>query len=336
MAAKSTTTKPIRKKTAGAKKTTTKPAPAKATTTSPKTRKLRPAPRRMFRFRRRVARPGKIASVWKISRQVGVVLWQHKKIFIGLALIYGILNLVLVRGFSGGADVSSLKGQLGQVVGGNPGPLLSSAAIFVSLISTSGNTSSSTGGAYQSLLIVIMSLATIWALRMVLAGDKIRLRDSFYKGMYPLIPFVLVLLVVLLQTIPFVAGASIYGLLMNQGIAVDVGEQTATVAIFLALASITVYLLCSSLFALYIVTLPNMTPMKALRSARELVRYRRWPIIRKLLFLPLAGLVIASIIMLPAILLVPAVAQWLFFVLTMFALIIGNAYMYVLYRELLV
>ena len=60
------------------------------------------------------------------------------------------------------------------------------------------------------------------------------------------------------------------------------------------------------MFALYIVTLPDMTPMKALRSARELVRYRRWTVLRKVLFLPLMLLVVAAIIMVPIIILADA------------------------------
>ncbi|HET8709670.1 MAG TPA: hypothetical protein VFL85_05355 [Candidatus Saccharimonadales bacterium] len=335
MATKTASTKPVTK--AGTtEKSSPKAVAVVREVAGAKARRLRPAPRRFFRFRRRVARPKRIANAWQISRTVGVLVWQHKKIFLGLALIYGVLNLVLVRGFSGGTDVTALNNQLGQVFGGNFGPLLSSTTVFLSLISTSGNTTSATGGAYQSFLILIMSLATIWALRMVMAGDKIRLRDTFYNGMYPLVPFMLVLLVIVLQSLPLLIGAGIYGLLINQGIAVDAGEQTLTVLVSVALAAVTIYWLCASLFALYIVTLPDMTPMKALRSARELVRYRRWPIIRKLLFLPIAGLIIASAVMLPAILFVPVIAQWLFFVLTMFALIIGNTYMYVLYREMLV
>ncbi len=53
--------------------------------------------------------------------------------------------------------------------------------------------------------------------------------------------------------------------------------------IFFLLAMLTLIYVKSSLFALYIVTLPDMTPMKALRSARELARYRRWTVLRKIL-----------------------------------------------------
>jgi hypothetical protein len=91
----------------------------------------------------------------------------------------------------------------------------------------------------------------------------------------------------------------------------------------------------SSVFALYIVTLPDVTPMQALRSARELVRHRRWSIARKVLFLPVSLLVIAAAIMIPVILLLTPASEWAFFVLSMFSLAVIHSYMYGLYRELL-
>jgi hypothetical protein len=318
------------------KKPTAKPAAraivAKATD---KPRRLRDAPRYKFRFRRQFSQPQPIVSVWRITRRTASILWQHKRLFLGLAITYGLLNLILVRGFSGGTDVSQIKSDLGDVFKGNIGALASSMSIFVALVSTSGNTSSSTGGAYQLFVVLIMSLAVIYALRMTLAGEIVRIRDAFYQGMYPLIQFLLVLVVVALQCLPFLLGATIYSIVASTGIATDVGEQALWGILYLLLAGVSIYMLCSSLFALYIVTLPGMTPKKALRSARELVRYRRWPIIRKLLFLPLVLFVAAAVIMLPVILVVPVLAQWLFFLLTMIGLVAMHAYMYVLYRELL-
>jgi hypothetical protein len=79
-----------------------------------------------------------------------------------------------------------------------------------------------------------------------------------------------------------------------------------------------------------------MTPMKALRSARELVRYRRWTVLRKVLWLPFVLLLAAALIMVPIIIWLTALAQWIFFLLTMFAVAAVHAYLYGLYRELLV
>jgi uncharacterized membrane protein len=83
------------------------------------------------------------------------------------------------------------------------------------------------------------------------------------------------------------------------------------------------------------VTLPDMTPMKAIRSARGLVKSRRWLVLRKILFLPLVLFILAGVIMLPFLLAVASIASWVFFVLSICTLAIVNSYMYALYRELI-
>ena len=124
----------------------------------------------------------------------GTLHWHH--------LIYGLLNLVLVQGLAGGTDVSSLKNALNQAFTGGLGSLASAFSVFVVLVGSAGNGSSQTAGAYQLILGIMTSLAVIWALRQVLAGRQIRIRDAYYRGMYPLVPFMLVLLVVGLQLLP--------------------------------------------------------------------------------------------------------------------------------------
>jgi hypothetical protein len=122
---------------------------------------------------------------------------------------------------------------------------------------------------------------------------------------------------------------------INNGIAIYAVEKILWALLFAGLALLTLYMLSSSVFALYIVTLPDMTPMKALRSARELVRYRRWTVLRKIICLPIILLLVALVIMLPVIILLTPLARWVFFILTMAALLAIHAYMYTLYRELL-
>ncbi|HET9174469.1 MAG TPA: hypothetical protein VFN56_04270 [Candidatus Saccharimonadales bacterium] len=277
----------------------------------------------------------KLPNVLVLTRQAAMVLWRHKALFAGIIIIYGLLNVVLVQGLANSTDVTSLKQTLNQAFTGHLRQVTSGLAIFVILVGSAGNGSSPTAGAYQVFLIVIVSLAVIWALRQVLAGTSVRVRDAYYKGMYPLIPLVLVLAMIAVQLLPLVIGASIYSLVVNNGIAVNGWQQAAWALGAIALACLSLYWVCSSLFAGYIVTLPDMTPMKALRSARELVRYRRWQIIRKLLWLPLLLFIVAAVIMLPIIVWLTPVAQWVFFILTMFAVAVVHAYMYSLYRELL-
>jgi hypothetical protein len=276
-----------------------------------------------------------LPNVWQLTKTASLTLWQHRKLFIGLTLIYGLLNVVLAQGLSGGTDVSSLKHSLSQVSHGHFGFVGSSLSVFVTLIGSAGNTSSQTAGAYQIFLALIGSLSIIWALRQVLSGARPRIRDAYYRGMYPLIPFLLVLMVVVLELVPLLIGSTLYSLVISNGIAVHAIEKIFWGVVFGLSALLTLYWLSSSLFALYIVTLPDMTPMKALRSARELVRRRRWTTLRKILALPVILLIVAAAVMLPIIVVLTPVAQYVFFLLTMAALVAVHAYMYTLYRELL-
>lgn len=279
--------------------------------------------------------PPKLPSAWRIARMSVTTLWQHKRLFGALTLTYGLLNLVLVQGIAGHTDVSELKTTLDELFTGNYSSLASGLSIFALLIGSAGNTSSETAGAYQLFLSLISSLAIIWALRQVLAGKVIRVRDAFYRGMYPLIPFILVLLVIGLQLLPLLIGSTLYSLVVTNGIAVDAIEKVFWAIVYILLAGISLYLLSSSLFALYIATLPDMTPLKALRSARELVRGRRGAVVRKLVGLPIILLLVAALIMLPIIIWLTPLAEWVFFILTMLGLLAVHTYMYTFYRELL-
>jgi hypothetical protein len=298
-------------------------------------RRLKRPSYRTLRFQKRIKHPTQLPNAWQLTKAASVTLWQYRKLFIGITLVYGLLNLVLVKGFSSGTDVSSLKSELNQVFRGDLGSLASGLSVFVVLVGSAGNGSSDTAGAYQLFLALIVSLAVIWALRQVLAGVTIRIRDAYYRGMYPFIPFILVLIVIGLQLIPLLIGSGLYSIVTANGIAVYFVEKLIWILLFVLLALLSLYMLSSSLFALYIVTLPDMTPMKALRSARELVRYRRWTVLRKILCLPIILLIVAIIIMLPIILWLTPLAQWVFFLLTVFVLTAIHAYMYTLYRELL-
>lgn len=298
-------------------------------------RRLKPGRYQSLKLQQRIKHPVRLPSVWSITKKTALTLWQHKGLFIGITVIYGLLNLVLAQSLSGATDLSSLKHALDQAFAGNFATLKSSLSVFVVLVTSAGNNSSATAGAYQLFIGLIASLAVIWALRQALSGAKIRVRDAYYRGMYPLIPFILVLMVVGLQLIPLVIGSTLYSLVVNNAIAVYAIEKLLWAMLYLLLALLSLYMVSSSLFALYIVTLPDMTPMKALRSARELVRYRRWTVLRKIICLPIILLVVAALIMLPIIVWLTALSQVAFFALSTFGLAAVHGYMYTLYRELL-
>ncbi|HVX23987.1 MAG TPA: hypothetical protein VG992_01450, partial [Candidatus Saccharimonadales bacterium] len=319
------------------KKTTTKPAVIDEPLAQSGPRRLKSSHKR-FHFRRDkfTKPPVRLPGVWKLTKASLNLLWQNKKLFFGITLIYGLLSLLLVQGLTGGSQISSLKTTINQALKGHTGNLASGLGAFGLLVSSAGSGTSTDSGPYEFFLILMVSLAVIWGLRQVIGGVKVQIRDAYYRGMYPMIPFILVLLTIGLQLLPLLVGTLLYGVVVSGGIAVYAVEKVFWAVLWIGFAIWSLYLVTSSVFALYIVTLPDMTPMKALRSARPLVRYRRLMVLRKLLWLPLALFAVAAVIMAPIIVWLTPLAQWVFFLLTMLAVAIIHSYLYNLYRELLV
>ncbi len=260
---------------------------------------------------------------------------KYKRLFIAISLIYFVLSLILVTGLVGGADLSQIKTTLQDALQGSNVEITTGVALFGVLVSGGGTNVSEVGSLYQSILVVIMSLVFIWVFRQTYAKNKISVRDAFYRSTSPLIPFLLVLIVIGLQFLPLLAGTTVYSIVISQGLAVSMAEKFLWLLLLLSLVLLTLYMVSSSLFALYIVTLPEVTPMQALRSARDLVRHRRWSIMRKIIFLPVAVLLLAAMVMIPVLLYITAAAQWIFILLSIFGIIIAHGYIYRLYRELL-
>lgn len=265
------------------------------------------------------------------------LLWGNWKPFVGIAVVFAVLDVLLVRGTVGSGNFSDIKSSLDSLSSGVGGRVGSSVVSFAYLVVTSGSSSSdnTNAGIYQTILYVICSLAIIWALRQVVAKHVVGMRDSFYQGMYPLIPFILLLLLLAVQLLPLTIGGGLYALAVGGSIAIHWWEKAIFLALFIGLALWSLRMLTASIFAAYIVTLPNMTPLRAYRSARQLVYGRRLLLWRKLIFLPVVLLLLAAVIELPLIFFVPTLAAWLFFILGVVVLPIVHGYLYNLYREMI-
>jgi len=301
-------------------------------------RKLKPPTYKPFHLHKKIKSDlPTIAGAFRLFWRSLAVLKRHWQLFLNILLFYAILNLLLVHGLASNGELGSLKTTIDSVFKGSGGQLGGGLTLFVYLLggSSSSNSANANAGVYQTLLIVLASLSLIWSLRQVYTNQKVRARDGYYRGIYPLIPFILVLLVIGLQLLPLILGGFLYSTVISNGIAVYAVEKILWALLFFLLALLSLYMISSSVFALYVVTLPDMTPLKALKSARELVRNRRWAILRKLIFLPIALVVLAAVIMVPAIIFLTTVAEWLYFILTIIGLAVIHSYMYALYRELL-
>ncbi|OGL38168.1 hypothetical protein A3J32_02120 [Candidatus Saccharibacteria bacterium RIFCSPLOWO2_02_FULL_46_7] len=249
---------------------------------------------------------------------------------VGIMLIYLILNIVFASGLSGVINNFSIVKE--NLAADNS--FSNALSGLGSLLGSGASGDSQSGSALQSVLLVIGSLAIIWALRQLLAKKEFSVKDAYYKSMFPLVPFLLVIFVIIIQLLPITLGSAIVALISST----LASSGTATFIMALALVPLfawSVYMLSSSVFALYIVTLPDMQPRQALRSAKRLVEFRRLKVIRRLLFLPLFILLAMAVIVLPLILFIDLLVIPVFYLLSILVLLVAHAYLYNLYRGLL-
>ena len=135
-----------------------------------------------------------------------------------------------------------------------------------------------------------------------MAGHKVKLRDGLYNAMTPLISTFVVFVVALIQCIP------IFLLIIAYSAAVQTDFLAtpfyALVFFIFAVVMIVIsgYLLSSSLIALVAVSAPGLYPMKALRTASDLMMGRRIRFILRLIALIIVLALMWVIVMLPLIL----------------------------------
>jgi hypothetical protein len=292
---------------------------------------------RSFRLTKGKLKPSrKMSSAMKLLRQTTGIVKRNPRPFTFLVVISLVLSLVFVKGLGSPFEITQTKQDINDLFGDNPSKVGTSLALFGYLLGSAGSGTTALSGAYQLFLTIVISLATIWLVRQLLADEKPASKDAFYKGMYPLIPFILVVVVILLQLLPMLLGNLLFSTVISNGLAVTGIEKILWFLLFMCLSLLSLYMVTSSLFAAYIVTLPDMTPLKALRSARELVLHRRLGVWLRIIFLPVVLLIISAVIAIPLLIVAPPIiAQLLFLIIGAGSLVIFHTYMYLLYRSLL-
>lgn len=299
-------------------------------------RKRKVAKYKSFRLSKKIPHPaGPLPSGRIILNKTIKLIWGNKKPLLGILAVYAIINLVLVRGFASPLNIAELKQTISDSFGSSINGVSLVGAIFGTLLGSPSTTGTETAAVYQSVLFIVVSLALIWVFRQSAVGNKPTVKKAFYNGLYPLVPFLLVLLALMLQLTPAYIGTFVYGIVSSGGLAVSGVEQAIWLVFLALLILLSLYMICSSIFALYVVTLPDMYPMQALRSSRQLVFSRRLSVFRKMLFLPFIAFIIMILIVVPAIYFVPIIAPWLYFALTLASIIFLHAYLFTLYKELL-
>ncbi len=263
-----------------------------------------------------------IPGSFSLLRQTFGLFKTNWKVLSGIVFVYLLLNLIFASGL-----LSALNGAAGNFKHSHH--LSDALSGYGSLISGSSG-GSQTGSAMQTILLVIESLVIIWTLRRLLAKESVRVKQAYYQSMSPLIPFLLVIFSILLQLMPLVIGAAVWAVVAPVSTALNI----IFAIVFGLLAIWSIYMVSGSFMALYIVTLPDMQPRQALRSAKRLVKYRRWFVLWRELWLPIFVFVGLGAVIIPLILWLPFLVGPVFFVLLMISFLFVHAYMYNLYRGL--
>ena len=310
-------------------------------------------PHRSFRLSRRrdykrsLAMPGYFA----FTIEVAGVIWQHKKTFATLGLVFMVLTVGF--GLLGSQDIYSQLQNLFDTT--RPDGLFTGAVgevgrASILLLTTMTNGLTGQLDPSQQFIAATMGLymwlSVVWLLRKFLAGKKVVVRDALYTSGAPIIATLLCFIILLVQMIPAALAT----------IVVSVGYQTqfidgsvAAIAVFIALVLLIVlslYWATSTFIALVIVTLPGMRPLRAIAIAGDLVIGRRLRILLRLLWLIATILSWWLVIMVPVILLdtwLKSLFTWLagwpivpvmVLVMTTATIMWSASYIYLLYRKI--
>ncbi|MCA9324388.1 hypothetical protein KC992_04795 [Candidatus Saccharibacteria bacterium] len=289
-----------------------------------------------FRYHKRVKHPaGPLPGWWMVTKKALRLLNANRRNMLRFFFIYGLLYVVFVRGVSSPVSVQDIRDSFKDIGGEDASAVVTNFTFFSLLVQSTTSAAGDIQGLYQLFFLTVSVLALIWLFRQQQAGHEVSMKEAFYRGMYPLIPFSLVALVITLQTIPASIGNFLFSTVISKGIAINAFEQTVWLLLYLLLLLLSFYLITSSAIALFVATLPEMTPMRALKKAKELVKFRRFSVLRKIFALVILVLVMYTVIVFPLIFVSATLAQIIFYSLTILLVPFATAYLFVLYRELL-
>lgn len=308
-------------------------------------------PHRTLRLTRRrdYLRPIKLPGYVAFTHSVNKKLWQYRKTFLLLGVVYAVLFAVLVG--VGSQDIyqsftQEIKAAGEEVLDGDFNALGQAGLLFVSIATVGINDQM---GESQQIFTIILGLmvwlATVWLLRNLLAGHKVRLRDGLYSAGAPFFATVLIAALIAIQLLPIAIAMIGYAAANASGLLAGGVEAMLFWLAAGALGLLSLYWVTSSLVAMIIITLPGMYPMKAIRIAGDMMLGRRVKVLLRWLWMLLAVALSWAVVLFPVILLDlglkslwPAVS-WLpilpvvILLLSTFTIIWCAAYVYLFYRE---
>lgn len=266
-------------------------------------------PHRSFRrtWRRDYIRSLKLPGYWSFTNEVWRYIWRRKKTFLLLVLLYA-----LITGLFVGVTSQETYAELSETLKESGGQFFSGAWWEIGhagILLATGITSSLSSNPTDSERVIaivaglLMWLTTVWLLRVFMAGKKPRLRDALYSAGAPIVGTFCLLVVLFIQLIPLALAVLAFSAASTTGFIFEGVESMVFWVVEILLITVAFYWLASTFFALVIVTLPGMYPLRALKNAGDIVIGRRLRIFQRFIWLFAVTFVAWVVLLLPIILL---------------------------------
>jgi len=313
---------------------------------------LKRRPHRSFRLTRRrdFKRELKLPGYFSFTGYVLKTLKKNWKLFLSLAFLSAIVTALLV-GIASQDSYQTISDTLDTTTegffSGGWGQIGKASLLFLSSIT--GSFSSSLTELQQALSVIIILftwLISVWLLRNLLAGHKVKLRDGLYSAGSPVVATAIVALMLLVQMLPFALAIIAYSAASATGL-LESGVEAMLFWISAGLLTLlSIYWITSTIFALIIITLPGVYPFKAIKLSGDLVIGRRLRIMLRLIWMIVSTLLVWAVILIPIIIFdswikgvwssiswVPIVPVTVL-ILSTLSVIWASSYIYLLYRRI--
>lgn len=270
--------------------------------------------------------PKKQISFITIAKKTWLEISSFWRPLLGVTATYAALYFVFVMSFQ-------LNNNVKQLLSTTTGKLPQAFSVITdSMFNSYSGAQSDATTLIQILLFVVATLALVWTLRRLQNLQKAGIRDAFYEGPARLVPVLIVSLILMLTFIPALFGSTILSYALSSGS----GGLEIIVASIISLALIFASLLLFVMYwpAFYIVTLPQMYPLKSLKAAAKVTKKYRLSILRKFVMLGIVCILALFIVILPIALIAPIIVPYLLYFVIFGIFMVGQVFLFELYRSL--
>lgn len=297
-------------------------------------------------YKRELNVPGIMAHLFETFK----ILFKNWKTFGLLLVVIVALNAFLVGLMNEDTYVQfqNIFDQISEENNTSVNQVAKAGLLLISTITTGGFNAnmSEVQGVFAVILIIITILVTIYLLRHIMAGHKVKLRDGLYNACTPLLSAAAIIGIIFLQCIPIFIFIIGYSTAVSTNFLATPFYALVFFIFAVAMFLLSGYWLSSSLIALVAVTAPGLYPMKAMHAASDLMAGRRFKFMIRIMALILALLIMWVIVMIPLILFdlwmktfewtagIPFVSFCLM-IMTVFSIIFASTYLYIYYRWML-